>query len=99
MRRREFLKNTSLTAAGLTILPEKNIFADTAAPKLRIGIIGVGMRGQNHLDLILRRDDVELVAIADVEPRMLDMAKAMISKSGKPMPKIFTGTEDAWKKL
>jgi hypothetical protein len=99
MKRREFLRNTGITAAGLSIIPEKSIFAGTAAPKLKIAIIGVGLRGQNHLALILQRDDVELVAIADVDSRMLDSAKAMIAKSGKAMPKIFTGDDNAWKKL
>ncbi|MES2454548.1 MAG: Gfo/Idh/MocA family oxidoreductase [Bacteroidota bacterium] len=99
MRRREFLRNTGITAAGLSIIPEKSIFAGNAVPKLKIAIIGVGLRGQNHLALILQRDDVELVAIADVDSRMLDSAKAMIAKSGKPMPKVFTGDDHAWKKL
>jgi len=99
MRRREFLRNTGITAAGLSILPEKSIFAGNAAPKLKIAMIGVGLRGQNHLALILQRDDVELVAIADVDSRMLDSAKAMIAKSGKAMPKVFTGDAYAWKKL
>lgn len=99
MNRREFVKNSSLTAAAITILPEQTIFAGVAATKLKIAIIGVGLRGQNHLDLLLKRDDVELVAICDVDPRMLDTAKEMITKSGKPMPRIFTGESYAWKKM
>lgn len=99
MNRREFVKNSSLTAAALTILPEKSLFAGYAGEKVKIAMIGVGLRGQNHLELVLKRDDVDLVAICDVDPRMLEMAKAMITKSGKPMPKIFTGDNSAWKKL
>lgn len=99
MNRREFVKNSSLTAAALTILPEKSLFAGYAGDKVKIAIIGVGLRGQNHLALVLKRDDVDLVAICDVDPRMLEMAKAMITKSGKPMPKIFTGDNNAWKKM
>lgn len=99
MNRREFVKNTSLTAAALTVLPEKTLFANYAGEKLKVAIMGVGLRGQNHLALLLKRDDVDLVAICDVDPRMLEMAKAMITKSGKPMPKIFTGDNNAWKKM
>jgi len=99
MNRRDFVKNSSLTAAAISILPEQSLFANTSAPKLKIAIIGVGLRGQNHLELLLKRDDVELVAICDVDVRMLDTAKNMISKSGKLMPKIFTGESYAWKKL
>jgi len=99
MNRREFVKNSSLTAAAITVFPEKSIFANTAAPKLKIAIIGVGLRGQNHLELLLKRDDVDLVAICDVDSRMLDEAKAYIRDSGKPSPKIFTGDNNAWKKM
>ncbi|MGY0041330.1 Gfo/Idh/MocA family protein [Pedobacter sp. NJ-S-72] len=83
----------------MTILPEKTLFANYAGEKVKIAMIGVGLRGQNHLALLLKRDDVELVAMCDVDSRMLDMAKAMVTKSGKPMPKIFTGDNNAWKKM
>src|SRR5882757_6682885 len=58
-----------------------------AGPKVRLAILGTGLRGQNHLGLLLRRDDVDLVAICDVDARMLDSAKQSITKSGKKMPK------------
>jgi hypothetical protein len=99
MNRRQFVRSSGITAAALTVLPEQSIFAGTKAEKIKVAMIGVGLRGQNHLDLLLKRDDVELVAICDVEERMLNSAKAMIAKSGKPMPKIYTGDENAWKKL
>jgi hypothetical protein len=59
----------------------------------------VGLRGQNHLDLILRRDDVELIAICDIDNRMLTSSKEMITKSGKKMPQIYTGDDYAWKRM
>jgi len=99
MNRRDFVRTSGLTAAALTAIPDKSLFASFADEKLKIAIIGVGLRGQNHLDLILKRGDVELVAICDVDPKMLDMAKAIITKSGKPMPKIFTGDDNVWKKM
>lgn len=99
MNRREFVRNSGLTAAAVTILPENPLFANKAADKVKIAMIGVGLRGQNHLNLLLKRSDVELVAICDIEPRMLETAKNMINKSGKPMPKVFTGDENAWKKM
>ncbi|MBF9255694.1 Gfo/Idh/MocA family oxidoreductase [Pontibacter sp. 172403-2] len=101
MNRRKFVRNTGLSAAALSVLPGQNLFA--AAPKakdkVKIGVIGVGLRGQNHLDLLLRRDDVDVVAICDVSDRMLQMSKDIIRKSGKPMPKVFTGDDYAWKKM
>ena len=61
--------------------------------------MGVGLRGQDHLDLLLRRTDVEVVAICDIDDRMLTSSKELISKAGKKMPQIFTGDLYAWKKM
>lgn len=88
-----------MAAASFAILPSGSLFANSVDTKVRIGLIGTGLRGQDHLDLLLRRDDVEVVAICDVEDRMLTMAKEAITKSGKKMPQIFTGDNYAWKKL
>jgi predicted dehydrogenase len=99
MRRKDFLKNSTLAAASFAILPSVRLFADSAETKVKIGLIGTGLRGQEHLDLLLRRDDVDLVAICDVDDRMLTMAKEIINKSGKKMPQIFTGDKYAWKSL
>jgi len=99
MKRRNFIRNTGLAAAAMAIAPAAKVFAGAADAKVRIAIIGVGARGQNHIDLILRRDDVELVAICEIEDRALTIAKEMITKSGKKMPQVFTGDVNAWKKL
>lgn len=99
MNRRQFVRNGGITAAALAVLPEQTLFAANKGEKVKVAMIGVGLRGQNHLDLLLKRDDVDLVAICDVDERMLKSAKAMIAKSGKAMPKIFTGDDYAWKKL
>lgn len=99
MLRRKFIAQTGLTAAAMTAFPSIAIQATTPAEKVRLAIIGTGLRGQNHLDLILRRADTDLVAICDINDKMLESAKSMISKSGKPMPKIFTGDAYAWQKM
>jgi predicted dehydrogenase len=101
MNRKEFIKNTGLAAASVAVLPSAgSLFAKTKADqKVKLAIIGTGLRGQNHLDLVLRRDDVDLLAICDVSDRMLGMAKDIISKSGKKMPQVFTGDDYAWKRM
>jgi len=98
MKRRHFVKNVSLTAAGLATFP--SAFAFTRADKkVRLGIIGVGLRGQNHLENMLRRNDVDVVSICDINPRMLDDSKAMIQKAGRPQPKVYTGDVHAYRNL
>lgn len=96
MKRRAFIKNTAKASAGFAILPASSVFAET---KVRVGIIGVGLRGQSHLELALRRKDVDVVAICDIDERMLQMSADLIKRFNKPAPKIFKGDLYAWRKL
>ena len=90
MDRKNFIKTSGLAAAAITISPAGKLFANAADARVRLAIIGVGSRGRNHLDLLLRRDDVELVAICDIDDRALTASKEIIAKSGKKMPQVET---------
>lgn len=97
--RRSFIKNAAIAATGLSMLPSSSIFSQDRRAKVRLGFIGVGMRGQNHLDLALRRNDVEVVAICDIQQRMIDMSKSLIKKAGKPMPAVIMDGPHGYRKL
>lgn len=99
--RRTFVKNVSLTTAGIAMLSatqaaDKKFKADE---KVKLGFIGVGLRGQNHLNNALERKDVDVIAICDIDETMLESATKIINKSGKSMPKVFKGDTRAYKKL
>jgi predicted dehydrogenase len=96
--RRDFLKAT-IAGAGMSILPSTLLSGKDLETKVRLGFIGVGLRGQNHLDLALRRNDVEVVAICDVQQRMIDMSKELIKKSGKATPQVIIDGPHGYKKL
>ncbi|WP_447640078.1 MULTISPECIES: Gfo/Idh/MocA family protein [Chitinophagaceae] len=100
--RRSFIRNTALTTAGAALATKSNILFAQGKPadkQVRVGMIGVGLRGQSHLSLLLNRADTNVVAICDVDANMLDRSKAIINKSGKKMPQIFTGDDYAYRKL
>src|SRR5947207_11697919 len=99
MNRKEFVRTSGMFAAAITIAPRGKLFASAGDARVKLAIIGVGRRGQAHLNLVLRREDVELVAICDIDDRALTIAKQIIAKSGKKMPIIYTGDNYAWKKL
>ncbi|MBA2328186.1 MAG: Gfo/Idh/MocA family oxidoreductase [Flavisolibacter sp.] len=99
MHRKDFIKATALTAAYTAILPSANIFSNIAQKNIRVALIGVGLRGQNHLDLLLRRSDVDVTAICDIDDRMLATSKKLINKSGKKMPAVYTGDPNIWKNM
>ena len=98
MERREFIKNGAIAVAGLTILPSGSLFASSNG-KVRLGYIGVGARGMSHISEGILRDDVEIVAICDIQERSLKICRDYIAKKGKPAAAEYTGGLDAYKKL
>lgn len=91
MHRRDFI--IAAAALGATsLLPSAPTFA--ARRRLRLGMIGTGMRGQVLLRELLRRDDVEVAALCDIEPIMLKRALEMADKAGKPAPKTYGEDQD-----
>ena len=101
MLRKDFIKNTSLAAASISMMP--HAFLSNSAPKdeakVRIAIMGVGFRGTDHLELLLKRKDVEVIAFCDIEPRSIAAAQKIVTNNGAKMPQIFTGDVYAWKKM
>ena len=99
MKRREFLQ----AGAAFGALAFASAFDALGKPRerLRVALIGTGLRGQSQLGPLLSRGDVELVAIADTQQVMLDMALAIIDKTGRKRPKVYGGNGDAnaWKAL
>ncbi len=98
MQRREFIKQGAVAAAGFAILNSSALFAGNLQ-KVKLGYIGVGLRGRNHISEGLLRDDVEIVAICDTQESSLAACRQQIRKAGKPFPKEYTGGTDAYKKL
>jgi predicted dehydrogenase len=95
MNRREFIA----AGAGTLITATAATSAFAAKPRgprerLRVGIVGVGARGINHLQLLLERDDVDVVALCDIEPIWLDRALERIAKAGKRKPQTFGANGD-----
>ena len=75
--RREFLKDSAMTAAGLSVginALTSPVFAQTsgANDKVRVGFIGLGNRGTQLLRRFMANPDVEVAAVCDVyEPYTL----------------------------
>lgn len=99
--RRSFLKKTALAGVGLSVLPSfyTPATAQNKAAKVRLGFIGVGLRGQNHLQLALNRSDTEVIAICDVQQRMIDMSKELFRKANRPLAKVIMDGPYGYRKL
>lgn len=96
MKRRDFIKASVLAGLSAGIAP---VAFARARSRLRIGIVGTGLRGQSHLSLLLGRDDVEIAALCDIEQYMLESALKMVADAGKPKPRVYTGSDDAWQRM
>src|SRR5713101_6457705 len=73
--RRDFLQKASLGTAVLLAYPPSRVLG--ANDRLRVGMIGVGNRGQDLLKEIMAVPNTQVVAIADVYSRRHDEAKKM----------------------
>jgi len=99
MKRRKFIKSSAVAGVGLTMLSTPSILFGKDDRRVKMGMIGVGLRGRNHLHLLLQRDDVDVVAICDIDPDSLAKARKMVTESGKKKVLEFTGSETAFKDL
>src|SRR6266700_6953833 len=74
--RRDFLKQAALGTAAFLAYPPARVLG--ANDRIRVGMIGVGNRGQDLLREAQSVGDVQLVAVADVYSRRRDEASKMV---------------------
>ena len=74
--RRRFLQNSALLAAAPLILPRR-VWAQESSPgkRLGVGFIGMGKQMRAHLRNCLQRDDVQVIAVCDVDTTRREDAK------------------------
>ena len=75
--RREFIKATAVGAGALLASPSRVLGAND---RVRVGMIGVGARGQDLLKQLLEVPNAQLVAIADVYSRRHDEARHLVPR-------------------
>ena len=83
MKRRQFLKNTA-TLASVSFLPS-SLWAFGNNKRLRTAHIGVGGMGAEDLNAISSHQQVDVVALCDVDSRALTAAKKL-----HPNAKVYT---------
>lgn len=99
-----FLGNSQASASGLFEPPTSqkrfnmNGFAAPAMEKVRIGFIGLGMRGPTHVNGFSHIEGVEIKALCDIRPEKAEAALGYL-KNTNHKPDLYTGSADAWKKM
>jgi Oxidoreductase family, NAD-binding Rossmann fold len=81
--------------------PQRLNMCGYAAPKLdkvRIGIVGLGMRGPGAVTRMSVIEGVEIKALCDKYPDRVDKAQKILEKTGRPPAKAYSGN-DGWKAM
>jgi len=111
INRREFLKGAAwMGAAAATVgcsttkgfgfggAGKMALYHDKPFQKLRVGVIGLG-RGMTGVTCFAMIPGCEVSAICDLNAKRIADAQKNIDKKGLPPPKVYTGSEEAWKGL
>lgn len=100
INRRNFISNTALAGAGIAFMPQSiKAMSAVRKDKIRVGIIAVGLRGQLHLEEMLKRSDVEVNAIADPDKGMIAMAQKLVKQYNKKAPAEYSNGNEDYKNL
>lgn len=89
MNRKDFLRATAVASLGALILPNSLFSGTLSKSKVRIGVIGSGLRGQNHINTLLNRDDIEIKAIADPNEVMVQRVFNLFDKAKQKRPDVY----------
>lgn len=87
--RRNFLKTAAVAGVGLALAPNIAFGKKQKESKVRLGFIGLGLRGEWHLANALNRNDIEVTAICDIDPERIRMAQDRLQKANYPKAKVF----------
>lgn len=67
--------------------------------KVRIGVIGLGMRGMEAVERLLYVEGVEITAVCDVIPGRVLQAQKIVTDRGRVVPEGFSASQDDWMNL
>jgi predicted dehydrogenase len=96
--RRDFLKASSAVAMASTLAGSKSLLAQSDK-KVRVGFVGVGMRGSGLLEIALAMPGVEVPAICDINKEFLEKNLAVVEKSRGKRPEAYGRNEEDYKRL
>lgn len=90
MKRRKFIKDSSLASLSALSVPLFSIGSNGFNDKVRLGFIGVGARGLGTLELALKRNDIVVTAICDIDLMTIAKAEKLVIDAGGQKPKLYT---------
>lgn len=80
---------------------QQNMIGYAASPMdtVRIGIIGLGMRGPKAVERFCHIDGAEIVALCDLHVERVKSAQDILTQNGRPQAASYSGTAEIWREL
>ena len=110
--RRKFIKNTAVAAAAVSVAPTILNACASPSDKVTVGLIGCRSMGWSDLTAFLKQENVECVALCDVDSKVLEEKAAEVEKQtgkkplttgdfrkvleNKDIDAVIIGTPDHW---
>lgn len=74
-------------------------YAAPAIDTVRVGFIGLGMRGPSAVERFTHIPGARIVALADLRPECVERCQQILARAGAPAAAEYSGSEEAWKAL
>jgi predicted dehydrogenase len=111
--RRDFVKTVGIAAgalgawqlagcAGAPPGPQtRNMCGFAAAPleRVRVGFVGLGMRGPGAVERLSKIEAVDVVALCDIRPAGVEESQKILEAHGRPRAREFTAGPEDWRNL
>ena len=108
--RRDFLVRSAAVGAGAAVTGRlasaaaqpsaaATLFRTAPMEKVRMGFIGVGGQGSNHVRNFLRIDNVEVKAVCDIVQSKVARVQTWVQAAGQPKPEGYSRGETDFKRM
>lgn len=74
-------------------------FAAEPIDTVRVGFIGLGMRGPDAVERFTFIPGTKVVALCDIDSAKVERTQKYLDNAGQPRAAAYYGSEDAWKQL
>ena len=68
-------------------------------PTVRVGFIGLGMRGPGAVERFAQIDGTDIKGLCDVEANRVEDCQKLLERHGRPRATAYSGSTDAYKKM
>ncbi|MCX5759097.1 MAG: Gfo/Idh/MocA family oxidoreductase [Candidatus Hydrogenedentes bacterium] len=92
MSRRQFLGSTATAVIVAGTMAKGKVYG--ANDRIRVCCIGIHGQGRSHISDLMKQEDAEVVALCDVDAKVLEARGKMVEGGTKKAPKLYKDIRD-----